>query len=67
MSVLLHVAAHRWFSAVDWNAYLERGLDAPYLPPLDEGDMDSTNYDLYPELPLSQSDVDQCSRQFIEF
>jgi protein kinase A len=62
-----NVKSHRWFTTTDWQAYLDRRIEAPYKPTVLEGDSDASNYDTYPEEPFGQSDVDECARQFLEF
>ena len=43
------VMNHAWFAEVTWERLLKKEIDAPYVPPVQGGAGDSSQFDKYPE------------------
>ena len=43
------VMNHSWFSEVTWERLLKKEIDAPYVPPVQGGAGDASQFDKYPE------------------
>ncbi|SCV68316.1 BQ2448_437 [Microbotryum intermedium] len=46
------IFSHVWFQEVDWERLYRKEIPAPYVPKV-EGDWDSSNFDAYPEVDMS--------------
>lgn len=40
---------HTWFREVNWERLATKDIDAPYVPPINAGTGDASQYDKYPE------------------
>lgn len=47
------IFGHSYFTEVDWNRLYRKEIPAPYVPRV-EGDGDSSNFDTYAEIDLSE-------------
>lgn len=43
------VMQHAWFSEVTWDRLAKKDIDAPYVPPVQAGSGDASQFDKYPE------------------
>lgn len=43
------VMNHAWFAEVTWERLLKKDIDAPYVPPVQGGQGDASQFDKYPE------------------
>lgn len=64
------VKSHKLFTGFDWKALLERKMTAPIVPVLSDSDIDTSNFDEYPEdneEAVDSSSNTDCDQLFIEF
>lgn len=43
------VMEHHWFAEVTWERLGKKDIDAPYVPPIKQGEGDASLFDKYPE------------------
>ena len=43
------VMNHAWFAEVTWDRLAKKDIDAPYVPPVQGGSGDASQFDKYPE------------------
>jgi protein kinase A len=47
------IFSHEWFQEVDWETLYRKEIPAPYVPKI-EGEWDSSNFDTYSEIDVSE-------------